>query len=207
MAAESTTSVAVTTAMGVTLVKNGIWQVPPGQRPPNWQTMAVKESTEKTITKTNKTTREVLIQATQEPETSKKDALTQAPQPELRPEPPLISYLAADDQRGVTEATDLLVSLDEHGLDEDYELAMDRLWEMSTELLRWRKAKAKVDRALSHWVNRHKKQLRHVELGSACVRDLWSVFHMGIMLEMEEADRRLQEQRDKDHLAKSASTA
>lgn len=190
------------------LVKDGVWQVPPDQRPKNWQTMAVREC-EETETKTHtrrKRTTEVLIQERQEltvPEPTEAEvveatlAISAQDSQERFPEAPIISHLPKDGPY-VDSMIDAWYEIEvDNPKTNDEELAHDamfeRLWERAAEIVHYRKSKVKVDRALSHWADLHKAQLRHIGLGSAAIKDLWRVFQGGIILEMEDADRRVEE--------------
>lgn len=185
------------------LVKDGVWQVPPEQRPKNWQTMAVREyeeTTTHTRTKTKRAT-EVLIQEKPAPDPTPAEVIevTEAiaeKSKEIAVQ--IISHLPKDGDY-VDKILDCLHRTELLDIDRqwgDWEREQEILGNHQTELAHWRAAKETTDLILSYWVDRHKEKLRHVGIGSVVIKDLWKVVHEAICQQLDRTDTLINEAKE-----------
>jgi len=168
------------------LMRDGKWLVPEEQRPENWRSLRLRE--EVTVTKT---TRTATLEAQPQTEVTTAHSVEVDPLPDP---PKLISFIP---ERCIAEDEIVSKSLEFWGVDhskfptgDDDSIENDGyvdsltndLSDLAEEVFRHRKVKARVDEALTNWIGRHRRQIRHLGVGSAAVRDLWITVY-GLLIE------------------------
>ena len=185
------------------LVKDGVWQVPPEQRPKGWEAMSIRECiVEHTEVRQKRTTTRRVEVAEPRPEVVDvipEQCFIEAPNENPQTASALVTTAGSDIQRGQIiswlpendpdiskEVLDKCVRYfgTRRLTDAELDTFCDELGEASVRLEFYRNAKEIVDLALSGWLDKHRKQIRHIGASSAPIKDLWSVVHGLVFEEM-----------------------